>query len=94
MLLSDTTSNLRRAGSCLIFAHSDCSIAKAHAVEGIPMMVACRAGGRIRTGFHLAGRADPASRVGLTLQQAMGLQVERWGVQSMETNRTITELTA
>jgi hypothetical protein len=80
--------------NCLIFAHSDCSIAKAHAVEGIPMMIAGSAGGRIRTGFHLAGRADPASRVGLTLQQAMGLQVERWGVQSMETNRTITELMA
>jgi hypothetical protein len=80
--------------NCLIFAHSDCSIAKAHAVEGIPMMVAGRAGGRIRTGFHLAGRADPASRVGLTLQQAMGLQVEKWGVQSMETKRTITELMA
>lgn len=80
--------------NCLIFAHSDCSIAKAHAVEGIPMMIAGNAGGRIRTGFHLAGRADPASRVGLTLQQAMGLQVERWGVQSMETNRTITELIA
>jgi hypothetical protein len=80
--------------NCLIFAHSDCSIAKAHAVEGIPMMVAGRAGGRIRTGFHMAGRADPASRIGLTLQQAMGLQVEKWGVQSMETNRTITDLLA
>jgi hypothetical protein len=78
--------------NCLIFAHSDCSIAKAHAVEGIPMIVAGRAGGRVRTGFHLAGRADPATRVGLTLQQAMGLQVAKWGVQSMETNRTITEL--
>jgi Protein of unknown function (DUF1552) len=80
--------------NCLFFAHSDCSIAKAHAVEGIPMIVAGGAGGRVRTGFHMAGRADPATRVGLTLQQAMGLQVEKWGVQSMETNRTITELMA
>ena len=80
--------------NCLIFAHSDCSIAKAHAVEGIPMMVAGNASGRVRTGFHMAGGADPASRVGLTLQQAMGLQVERWGVQSMDTNRTIKELLA
>jgi Protein of unknown function (DUF1552) len=79
---------------CLFFAHSDCSIAKAHAVEGIPMMIAGNAGGRVRTGYHLAGRADPASRMGLTLQQAMGLQVERWGVKSMDTNRTITELIA
>lgn len=79
---------------CLILAHSDCSIAKSHAVEGIPMMIAGNAGGRVRTGFHLAGNADPITRVGLTLQQAMGLQVERWGVLSMETNRTVTELLA
>ncbi len=80
--------------NCLILAHSDCSIAKAHAVEGIPTMVAGRAGGRIRTGFHLAGKADPISRIGLTVQQAMGLQVERWGTRSMETRRNIPELLA
>jgi hypothetical protein len=75
-------------------AHSDCSDAKAHAVEGIPIMIAGNAGGRVRTGFHLAGQADPITRVGLTVQQAMGLQVDRWGVLSMETNRTVTELLA
>ncbi|GIX31280.1 MAG: hypothetical protein KatS3mg124_1752 [Porticoccaceae bacterium] len=52
---------------CLVFAHSDCSDAKAHAVEGIPMMVAGSAGGRIRTRLppqgpgrrHLPGGAHP-----------------------------------
>ncbi|HEY9545093.1 MAG TPA: DUF1552 domain-containing protein [Solimonas sp.] len=78
--------------NCLILAHSDCSIAKAHAVEGIPMMIAGNAGGRVRTGFHLAGSADPITRVGLTVQQAMGLQVERWGALSMETNRSVSDL--
>ncbi len=78
--------------NCLVLAHSDCSIAKAHAVEGIPVMVAGNAGGRIRTGFHMAGKADPISRIGLTVQQAMGLQVDRWGVLSMETSRAIPEL--
>ena len=80
--------------NCLVLAHSDCSIAKAHAVEGIPVMVAGNAGGRVRTGFHMAGKADPISRIGLTVQQAMGLQVDRWGVLSMETNRVIPELLA
>lgn len=78
----------------LLFAHSDCSIAKSHAVEGIPMMVIGGAQGRIKTGYHKAGRADPASRIGLSLQQAMGLQVEKWGTKSMDTNRTVTELVA
>lgn len=80
--------------NCLVLAHSDCSIAKSHAVEGIPIMLAGSGGGRMRTGFHMAGNADPISRVGLTLQQAMGVQVERWGTMSMETNRTINELLA
>jgi len=80
--------------NCMILAHSDCSIAKAHAVEGIPTMIAGGAGGRIRTGLHIAGRADPITRIGLTVQQALGLQVEKWGTRSMETNRTITELIA
>ena len=80
--------------NCLVLAHSDCSIAKAHAVEGIPTMIAGGAGGRIRTGFHMAGRADPVTRIGLTVQQALGLQVEKWGTRSMETNRTISELIA
>ncbi|MEO5587143.1 MAG: DUF1552 domain-containing protein [Novosphingobium sp.] len=78
----------------LLFAHSDCSIAKSHAVEGIPMMVIGGAGGKVRTGFHKAGRADAATRVGLSLQQAMGVQVEKWGTGAMDTNRTITELVA
>lgn len=80
--------------NCMILAHSDCSIAKAHAVEGIPTMVAGNAGGKVRTGYHLAGKGDSIARIGLTVQQAMGVQVERWGHLSMETNRTITELVA
>lgn len=80
--------------NCLVLAHSDCSIAKSHAVEGIPAMVAGNAGGRIRTGFHLAGKADPITRIGLTVQQAMGLPVASWGGLSMETDKTITELMA
>lgn len=80
--------------NCLVLAHSDCSIAKAHAVEGIPVMIAGNAGGRVRTGFHLTGSGDSIARIGLTVQQAMGVPVERWGKTSMETNRTITELVA
>lgn len=83
----------RLLDNCVVLAHSDCSIAKAHAVEGIPTMVA-GGGDRIRTGFHMAGNGDPISRIGLTVQQAMGIQVERWGTLSMDTNRTITDLLA
>ena len=79
--------------NCLVLAHSDCSIAKAHAVEGIPVMLA-GGRGKIRTGQHLAGNGDPVSRIGLTIQQAMGVQVDRWGTLSMETDRTLGDLLA
>lgn len=80
--------------NCLVVAHSDCSEAKVHGVDGIPVMIAGNAGGRVRTGFHMAGNGDPISRVGLTVQQIMGVQIDRWGERSMSTNRAVTEIMA
>ena len=78
----------------LIFAHSDTSHAKLHQLDGIPMMVLGNAGGKVKTGMHLAGNGDVASRAGLTMQMAMGVPVETWGAKSMQTNRPINELLA
>lgn len=80
--------------NCLVFAHSEVSLASTHDVTGLPMMIAGRAGGRVRPGIHVKGRGDPVSRVGLTLQQVMGVQVQRWGTRSMETTRPLTEILA
>ena len=76
----------------LVIAHSETNFAKAHTVEGIPMMLAGRAGGRVKTGLHIAGGATPATRVGLTLQQVMGLPVDTWGTGSMQTKKPLTEI--
>jgi hypothetical protein len=78
----------------LVFAHSDVSYAKNHDVQGIPVMLAGRAGGKLRQGIHLNGAGEPISRVGLTLQQAMGLPVQTWGLEAMNTKRPIGELFA
>ncbi len=78
----------------LIFAHSETEFAKLHTVDNIPMMSAGSAGGRMRTGLYVDGQGSPISRVGLTLQQVMGVSVDRWGAKSMETNKTIGELLA
>jgi len=64
------------------------------ALEAIPMLLAGSASGRIKTGFHIAGEGGPVTRVGLTVQQAMGLSVEGWGKASMETKKPITEILA
>jgi hypothetical protein len=76
----------------VVLAHSDVSFAKNHEVNGVPMMIAGRAGGKIKAGMHIRGNGDPVSRVGLTLQQVMGVPIDAWGVGSTRTNRPITEL--
>ena len=76
----------------LVLAHSETSFAKIHSVQGVPMMLAGRAGGRIKSGLHVAGGSTATSRVGLTIQQALGLQVQYWGVGGMRTDKLLSEL--
>lgn len=78
----------------VVFAHSDQEWAKTHTINGIPMMTAGRAYGRIKTGMHIDGKADPGSRVGLTLMRAVGVGGSEWGHQDMLTSREISEIVA
>jgi hypothetical protein len=78
----------------LVLAYTDTSFAKLHALDGIPMLLAGSAGGRLKTGYHINGTGEPVSRVGLTIQQAMGMPVDSWGKGSMATKKPITELLA
>src|SRR6202012_3429435 len=78
----------------LVFAHSETEFAKFHTIDNIPLMTAGSAGGKLRTGIYVDGQGTPVSRVGLTLQQVMGVSVDRWGSKSMETNKPLTEVMA
>ena len=78
----------------LIFAVSDTGYAKLHSLENIPMLTAGSAGGRLKTGIHVSSQGDPATRVGLTIQQALGMSLNAWGTASMATSKTITEVLA
>jgi hypothetical protein len=78
----------------IVFAHSETEFAKFHTIDNIPMMTAGSGGGKIKTGVHINGGGTPVSRVGLTLQQVMGVSVDRWGTGSMETSKPIKELLA
>jgi hypothetical protein len=80
--------------NCLVFAHSDISLAKIHGITGVPMMIAGRAGGALKPGVHVRGATSPTTRVGLTIQQAMGLNVESWGTRSMEATQPVGEIVA
>jgi hypothetical protein len=78
----------------LVFVASDTGYAKVHGLENMPMMTIGRAGGRIRTGLHVHAAGDPATRVGLTMQQVMGVATNAWGRDSMGTSKTVTEILA
>jgi len=76
--------------NCLVLAHSESSFAKSHQVTLLPVMLAGGAGGRVRTGQHIAGNGEPITRVGLTVQQIMGLPTAEWGSGSLQTSRPIS----
>ena len=78
----------------LVYAFTDVSFAKIHALDGIPVLVAGGASGRMKTGHHIAGDGSAVSRVGLTVQKAMGLSIDGWGQGSMETKSPFGELLA
>jgi hypothetical protein len=78
----------------LVWVTTDTGYAKLHALDNIPMLTAGRAGGIVKTGLHVRTAGDPVSRLGLTVQQAVGVPVNSWGSDSMETSKTITEILA
>ncbi len=78
----------------LILATSESNYAKIHSLDSLPIMVAGSAGGRWKSGQHIAGKGDPSSRVGLTIQQALGMSVDSWGTAAMKTSRSIGEVLA
>ena len=54
-----------------------------------PLMIGGRAAGRRRSGYHVRGNGARVSRIGLTVQQLMGLSVASWGARSLEVSQPI-----
>ena len=78
----------------LVMAFTDQSYARIHAVDGLPVLVAGGASGRMKTGYHIAGDNSPVSRVGLTVQKALGMALDTWGQDSLLIKTPYTELLA
>ena len=78
----------------VIMTATDLGYAKLHGLENMPMMTFGSGNGKLKTGLHIAAQGEPTSRVGLTLQQVMGVPVSSWGTDSMQTSKTITEIVA
>ena len=78
----------------LVLWQTDHGYARTHSLDDMPILTIGGAGGRMKTGMHVAAIGDPTTRVGLTVQQIMGVPVNTWGKLSMETSRTFTEVLA
>jgi hypothetical protein len=76
----------------LIHGMTDHGYARVHSLDGMPIFTAGRAGGRVKTGLHIDGGGSPATRVGLTAMQVMGLGVKEWGTKSNNTSQTVGEI--
>jgi hypothetical protein len=76
----------------LILGFTDHGEARKHTAKQLPILLAGRAGGRIKPDIHVAAEGDTSCRAGLTCMQAMGLPVSQWGTQSNRTDRAIGEL--
>ena len=78
----------------MVMAYTDTSDAKTHGIDGIPVLLAGGANGRMKTGLHYNAAGTAASRVGLTIQQVYGMPVDSWGGGAMGTDKAITEFIA
>ena len=78
----------------VVLWQTDHGIARSHTMDNLPIITVGTAGGRLKTGMHISAVGDPSTRVGLTLQQALGVPVNSWGALSNATTKTVTEILA
>lgn len=65
---------------CAVVGTTDTSYAKAHLLENYPILIAGGCNGALRQGVHYRSRGENASRVMLTLMQAMDVRAADFGV--------------
>ena len=48
----------------------------------------------LKTGLHISAEGDAATRVGFTIQKALGVVTNKWGVESNEVSTPFSEVLA
>ncbi|MEZ5492990.1 MAG: DUF1552 domain-containing protein [Gammaproteobacteria bacterium] len=76
----------------VIHAFTDHGEARLHSMKKMPVFTAGSAGGRLKTGIHVAAEGDAATRVGFTVQKAFGVVSDRWGTESNEVTQPFSEV--
>lgn len=78
----------------LIYATTDVGMASIHALDNIAVITVGGANGKMKTGIHVAAVGETITRVGLSIQHAMGLRVAQWGTQSNQATKEFSEVLA
>ena len=77
-----------------ILWQTDHGYARTHTMDDLATLVVGGGAGRLKPGQHIRAAGDPQTRIGLTMQQMMGVSVSSWGGGSNQTSKTMTELLA
>jgi Protein of unknown function (DUF1552) len=78
----------------VVLWQTDHGYARTHTMDDLPILTIGGGAGRLKTGMHVVATGDPTSRVGLTVQQALGVSINSWGRLSNKTSKPLTELLA
>jgi hypothetical protein len=77
-----------------IMADTDVGYARVHSLDGFTVLTAGRAGGKVKTGLHVAGNGSTVCRLGYTALKLMGCDVNTWGTKSNANSSPIGEILA
>lgn len=78
----------------IIYAYTDHGEARLHSMKRYPIFTVGSGGGRLKTGQHVVAEGDAVTRVALTLQQAYGMNVGTFGVETNQVNKPFSEVLA
>ena len=78
----------------VVMYSTDSGSARVHSTDNMPFILAGKANGRMKTGMHIRAQGDAVTRVGLTVQQIMGVPVSAWGTESNRTSKHFSEIMA
>lgn len=77
----------------MILAHSEQSLARIHSIDGMAMFTAGRAGGKVKSGYHISGKGEASvTQLPYTMMQVMGLDLASWGTKSNNATKVVSEI--
>lgn len=78
----------------LILGTTDVGYARTHAIDGMPVFLAGRAGGKGKSGMHIDLKGGSVSQVGYTALRLLGIEKKSWGTLSNESSEVIHDIVA